>query len=111
MHVYRHVWNGLRPVHKHRHVLLMSQPDYVSHRVDRPKSVGNVSHRDQACFGPEQPFKLAENKLARGSYGHHAQPGAFFLTQHLPWNYVGMVFHGGYQNLVSGANARPSIGL
>ena len=71
------------------------------HRVDGAKRVGEMADGDKLRFGAEKLLELLHDQFAAIIDGRHAQLRAFFLTQHLPRNNVGMVLHRGDQNFIT----------
>src|ERR1051325_2217989 len=83
--------------------------NHLFDRIDGAESIGDVRDRYQLRSRVQQSVVLVEYQLARIIHRDHSQPRAFFFTQHLPGNNVGVMFHGGNDDLVTFANELATV--
>ena len=62
-------------------------------------------------FGPEELFEFVHHQLAGIIHGDDAQARSLFLAENLPGHDIGVVLHGGNDDLVSAADVGSSPGL
>ena len=111
LHVHRQMRNSLRAIHQHRHVVRMSKLNDFAQRVHRAQGIRHMGHGHDACARRQQLFECVELELAGVVDGRHAEVRAFFFTEHLPRDNVGVMLHGGDEHLVAFAHVGAAVCL
>ena len=110
-HVHLQVRHGLGAIHQHGHTLGMGPGDDLLHGVHGAEDVADVHHADDLRAFGDEFVKAVEDQLAGIGHGDDLDRGALLLGQHLPGHDVGVVLHGGEQDLVALLDVDPAVGL
>src|SRR4029077_2512506 len=83
-----------------------------AHRIHGAQGVRDVGHGDQLRLRSKQLFKFVQQKLARIVDWANSQIRTLLLAKNLPGDDIGMMLHGGDDDLVAAPNvgASPRLG-
>ena len=109
--VHRQVRDRLRPIDQDRDAPRVRHLDEALHRIDGAEGVRHLRHRHQLRPLVQQRSVLVDQELAGVVDRDDAELGADLLAQDLPRHDVGVVLHGGDDDLVPRREERPPVAL
>ncbi len=101
----------LGAVEQHHGAGVVGRFDDGFDRIDRAERVGYVHHGDDAGLRPEHLQIGIHVQLAFVAYRDHLELGARLSGEHLPGNDVGVMLHGGDDDLVAFLETRAPVAL
>ena len=101
LHVDGCVCHCLRAVDKHGDAVRVGYACHVGHGVDGAEGVAHMGGCHEACARGEELAVGLDVEHPFVAVGHKAQHGFVVLGGELPWHEVGVVLHGGNNNLVA----------
>src|SRR5262249_20694160 len=102
-----HVGDSLCTIEEHRHTAGMRHPNDFMHRHNCSERVRNMRNRDEGCCWSKTALKFLEEQFTTVVNWCDDKACSGLFRQQLPRNNVGMMLKSGYQNLVTGFDARP----
>lgn len=92
----------LGTIDKDGYLMLMGNGGHFFDWIDGAETVGNMVDGDDACVRREKGTIGVEVEYAFIGEGNDTERGTGALTSQLPRNYVGVMLHGGDDDLVAG---------
>ncbi|MNX78856.1 hypothetical protein D3C86_1104650 [compost metagenome] len=101
MHINPDMLDSLRCIYQYDSPMLMRNRDNLFYRIDRPQRIRDISYSNQLRSFVNKVLIGVHIELPLIIHRNNTDLTAFFITEHLPRNNIGVVLHCRNNNFIS----------